>query len=53
MDRKTQWLSLAGGIGLLLYGLTQLYKGGDWVLVVLGGLIIGFTASSMAKKKEE
>ncbi len=53
MDRFTLWLSLVGGISILLYGLKNLYERGDWVLVILGGLIIGFTVTSMAKKKKQ
>lgn len=52
MDRTTLWLSLAGGISILLYGLKKLYESGDWVLAILGALIIAFTVTSMAKKKQ-
>ncbi len=53
MDRNTQWASMAAGIFLLLYGLWKLYQEGDWTLVILGGLIIGFTISSIVKARQK
>jgi hypothetical protein len=53
MDRKTQALSLAGGCLLAIYGLKRLYDEGDWVLVIIGVLIVAFTASNMIRKKPE
>jgi membrane-associated phospholipid phosphatase len=53
MNRSTQWLSLIAGFFLLLYGLSRLYFGGEWVLSVIAVLIIAFTLSSMAKNKQK
>jgi hypothetical protein len=52
MSRGMQWMSLLGGCFLTLYGLMKLYQDADWVLVVLGLLIVGFTISKMAKGRQ-
>jgi len=51
MSRSTQWLSLIAGAALLAAGIFKLYTAGEWVLVVLAALIIGFTLSSMSKNR--
>ena len=52
MDRKFQYLSMAVGVLLLIYGIKKLIES-DWVPFVLGFLIIGFTLSIMKKNKQK
>lgn len=47
MDRKTLWLSLCGGCFLVVLGIKRLYQQGDWVLFILGTLIVAFSASNL------
>lgn len=49
MDRKTLWISLLGGCFLLVLGIKKLYEQGDWVLFIIGTLIIAFSASSLLR----
>jgi hypothetical protein len=51
MSRRMQWLSLFGGSALTLFGVMKLYQEADWVLLVLGLLIVGFTISNMTKNR--
>jgi len=53
MDRKTQWVSLVAGCLLLVYGMKKLYQEGDWVIVIIGLLIMAFTVSSMLRGKHK
>jgi hypothetical protein len=52
MSRGMQWMSLLGGSFLSLFGLMKLYQEADWVLLVLGLLIVGFTISNMTKSRQ-
>ena len=52
MDRKTLWISLLGGCFLVVLGIMRLYQQGDWVLFIIGTLIIAFTASGLAKYRD-
>ena len=52
MDAKFQWVSMAAGVLLLLYGLKKMIEG-DWVPFILGLLIIGFTLSIMWKNRQK
>lgn len=52
MSRRMQWMSLFGGSFLTLFGLMKLYQEADWVLLVLGLLIVGFTISNMTKSRQ-
>jgi len=51
MDRKTLWVSLLGGCFLLILGIKRLLQEGDWVLFILGVLIIAFSSSSLLKNR--
>lgn len=53
MDIKTLWVCLVAGGLLFVYSLRLLYRDGDWTLLLISGLIIGFTFTSMAKKKQK
>ncbi|NSW86704.1 MAG: hypothetical protein HPY84_10335 [Syntrophobacteraceae bacterium] len=53
MDIKTLWACLVAGGLLFVYSLRLLYRDGDWTLLLISGLIIGFTLTSMAKKKQK
>jgi hypothetical protein len=53
MDRKTFWLSLVAGCFLFLYGIKELYQKGDWVVFMLGLLIIAFSASGIFKTRQK
>jgi hypothetical protein len=52
MSRGMQWMSLFGGSFLTLFGLMKLYQEADWVLLVLGILIVGFTISNMTRSRQ-
>jgi hypothetical protein len=52
MTRGMQWMCLFGGSFVILYGVVKLFQEADWVLLVLGLLIVGFTISNMAKSKQ-
>ena len=45
MEPWMQWLSLVGGIVIFLYGVFK----SDWVLIILGLLIVAFTVSKMIR----
>lgn len=47
MSPSMQWLSLIAGVGILVYGIVKLVFEKDWVLFVLGILIIAFTLSKL------
>jgi len=49
MSPWTQWVSLVAGVGILVYGIVKLFAEKDWVLFMLGLLIIFFTLSKMFK----
>lgn len=53
MDRKTRLFSLIAGCFLLLYGMTKLYEEGDWVIVIIGALIVAFTVSNMVRNRRK
>lgn len=53
MERKTLWISLVGGCFLLALGLKKLFQEGDWILFILGMLIIAFSSSSLLKAKQK
>lgn len=52
VSRSTRWLSFFGGCFLLVYGFQKLYLEGDWVLVILGVLILAFTVSGMIANRK-
>jgi len=49
MDRWVYWMSLVGGILLFLLGIGKLYREGDWTLLLITLLIIGFSLSGLVK----
>ena len=51
MDRKTLWLSLFGGCLVMLMGIRELYRQGDWTLFIIGMLIIAFSVSGLARNR--
>jgi hypothetical protein len=53
MSRSTQWLSLAGGGSLFVYGIVKLVQSGELTLLFLSALIIAFTISNMLRSKGE
>jgi len=55
MSRSTQWFSLAGGVAILAYGVYKLLFAlhPDWVPMVLGLLIVAFSASRIMKDRGE
>jgi len=55
MSRTMQWLSLAAGILILVYGISRLLAQPqpDWVPMILGLLIVAFSVSKMLKGRAE
>ncbi len=54
MNRTTQWLSLAGGILILGYGVYKVISPQpDWIPMILGLLISAFSVSMIIKGKAE
>lgn len=53
MSRRTQWFSLAGGVVLTILGFKKLYDEGDWVLLILGFLIVAFTVSNIIRSRHD
>lgn len=53
MSRGTQILSLLGGCVVVGLGGMRLYQDGEWVLLILGLLIVAFTLSSIARSYRE
>jgi multidrug transporter EmrE-like cation transporter len=52
MSRSTQWLSLAGGILVLGYGIFKLFQPQhELIPMILGLLIIAFSISLLAKSR--
>jgi len=51
MSPLTQWLSLIAGVGILVYGIVKLFAEKDWVLFILGLLIVAFSLSKMFKTR--
>ena len=52
MGRSMQWLSLAGGLIILVYGLLRLFgPQQEWTPAILGVLIVAFSISKMTKSK--
>ena len=51
MNQTTRWLSLLAGCALFLYGLKMMYGTSDWVIAVLGILIMVFSALGIAKNR--
>jgi hypothetical protein len=49
MSRGTQLLSLLGGSVVVLLGGLRLYQEGEWMLLILGFLIVAFTLSNIAR----
>ena len=49
MSRSTQWLSLIGGIIILVYGIAKLVSERDGIPFILGLLIIAFTVSKILR----
>lgn len=52
LNRSTQYLSLFAGIALFAYGVVKLFNDHDWGLLLLSILIIGFTVSSILRRRE-
>lgn len=53
MDQKTRWVCLAAGCGIVLLGIRKLYLEGDWVLAILGTLIVAFSAVGIMKSRQK
>jgi hypothetical protein len=53
MSRSNQWICLAGGIFLFLLGVKRLLQEGEWVIVILGVLILAFSTSSIIKGRQK
>jgi len=52
MSRSVQWLSLTGGIIILVYGVAKLLaQPPDWIPMILGLLIVAFSVSKMVKSR--
>lgn len=49
MSPLTQWMSLVAGVGILVYGVVKLFAEKDWVLFILGLLIVAFSLSKIFK----
>lgn len=49
MTRGTQLLCLLGGGVVVLLGGMKLYQEGEWILLILGLLILAFTCSNIAR----
>jgi len=47
------WFSLLAGCSLFLYGIKELYQKGDWVVFILGLLIIAFSISGIFKNRQK
>lgn len=52
MSRGTQLLSLLGGGAVVVLGGVRLYQEGEWVLLILGILILAFTLSNIARTSQ-
>jgi hypothetical protein len=52
MTRGTQVLSLLGGGAVLLLGGMKLYQEGEWILLILGLLIVAFTLSNIVRSSQ-
>jgi len=52
MSRSTQLLSLVGGIVVVVLGGLRLYREGEWMLLILGILIVAFTLSNIARTSQ-
>jgi hypothetical protein len=55
MSRSTQWISLAGGIAILGFGIFKLFAPPqpDWIPMILGLLIVAFSVSRIMKNRTE
>ena len=53
MSRGTQLLSLFGGIAVVLLGGWRLYQEGEWMLLILGFLIVAFTLNNIARTSQQ
>ncbi len=51
MGRTTQWLSLVAGLVIFGYGVMKLLGDQDMVLLILGLLIIAFSASKILRSR--
>jgi len=51
MNRSTQWLSLVAGLVIFGYGVMKLFGEHDWVLFILGLLIVAFSISKILKSR--
>ena len=50
MSRSMQWLSLTGGIVILVYGVFKVFaQPPEWIPMILGLLIVAFSISKMTK----
>jgi len=45
-------LSLLGGIVVVVLGGLRLYREGEWMLLILGILIVAFTLSNIARTSQ-
>ncbi len=52
MSRSTQLLSMLGGIVVVVLGGLRLYREGEWMLLILGILIVAFTLSNIARTSQ-
>jgi len=52
MSRSTQLLSLLGGIVVVVLGGLRLYREGEWMLMIMGILIVAFTLSNIARTSQ-
>ena len=52
MSRPMQWLSLIGGIIILVYGISKLFaQPPEWIPMILGLLIVAFSVSKILKAR--
>ena len=52
MTRGTQLVCLLGGGVVVLLGGMKLYQEGEWILLILGLLIVAFTLSNIARSSQ-
>ncbi len=53
MNRSTQWLSLIAGVVIFVYGAAKLFSEHDWVLFILGLLIVAFSCSKIIRSRAD
>jgi len=49
MGRGLQWASLVGGVVITVIGVTRIVQENQWMVAILGVLIIAFSISKMTK----